>query len=177
MTRLVTAETSAVNPATLAAARALLVDAFEGEFSAEDWEHTVGGVHALLWEGRDLIGHASVVPRRLRCGRRALRAGYVESVGIRADRRRRGHGSALMDAVEHVLRREYDLGALGASDQGRTFYAARGWRLWRGPLSALTATGVQRLPAGHVSVYVFAHAVSLDVHGELMCEWREGALW
>ena len=38
-------------PATLEAARALLDDVFEGDMTDHDWEHALGGVHALAWEG------------------------------------------------------------------------------------------------------------------------------
>jgi aminoglycoside 2'-N-acetyltransferase I len=43
--------------------------------SDHDCEHALGGVHALVWEGNELVGHASVVQRRLIRGRRALRTG------------------------------------------------------------------------------------------------------
>ena len=42
----------------------------------EDWEHCLGGVHALVWDGTDLIGHASLIQRRLLHGGSALRAGW-----------------------------------------------------------------------------------------------------
>ena len=177
MTELVTAHTSALDPGTLEAARALLVNVFAGELTDHDWEHALGGVHALIWEGEDLIGHASVVQRRLLHGGRALRAGYLEGLGVRADRRELGHGARMMEALEQVVRRAYDLGALNASDQATTFYAARGWKLWRGPLSALTSAGVQRTATKSDTIYVFEHAVSLDLVGELTCDWRDGELW
>ena len=75
-------------------ARALLDEVFAGELTDDDWEHALGGVHALVWDGDELAGHASVVQRRLLHGGRALRAGYVEGVGVRARARRRGYGGA-----------------------------------------------------------------------------------
>jgi hypothetical protein len=45
------------------AVRALLDDVFGG-MSGQDWEHALGGVHAQVWEGAELIGHASVIQRR-----------------------------------------------------------------------------------------------------------------
>jgi aminoglycoside 2'-N-acetyltransferase I len=177
VTELRTGHTSALDAGTLAAARALLVDVFEGCCTDQDWEHALGGVHALVWDGAELIGHASVVQRRLLHGGRALRAGYVEGVGVRADRRGRGHGAQMMQALEGVVRSAYDLGALGASDAAATFYAARGWKLWRGPSSALTPTGIQRTPDEDGCIFVLEHAVALDVSGELTCDWREGDVW
>ena len=177
VTQLRVAHTADLDAATLQAARALLVEVFEGDLSDDDWEHALGGVHALLCDDGALIGHASVVQRRMLHGGRALRAGYVEGVGVRGDRRRRGHGGVLMEALERVVRGAYDLGALGASDAGAAFYAARGWRLWRGPTSALTPSGVRRTPEEDGSIYVLPQAIALDLDGELCCDWRDGEVW
>src|SRR5918992_3400417 len=100
-----TAHTADLDAATLERARALLYAAFDGDVSEHDWEHALGGVHALVWEGDELVGHGSVVQRRLLHGGRALRTGYVEGVGVRADRRGRGHGGALMGALERGIPR------------------------------------------------------------------------
>jgi aminoglycoside 2'-N-acetyltransferase I len=166
-----------LNAATLRAARTLLESVFEGDWSDHDWEHALGGVHALVWEDDELIGHASVVQRRLLHGGRALRAGYVEGVAVRADRRRRGHAALLMDELERVVRGAYDIGALSATDAAVPLYAGRGWQVWRGPLLALTPDGVVRTPADDGSVYVLPGDVDLDLGAELACDWRDGDLW
>ena len=171
------AHTADLEPAVLQAARALLDDAFDGDFSDHDWEHSLGGVHALVWDGPDLVGHAALVARRLLHGGRALRAGYVEGVAVSANQRRRGHASVLMQALEGIAHRAYDLGALSASSDGAALYVARGWELWRGPTSAMTPAGIQATPDGDGSVYVLPGAVPLDLAGELSCDWREGDLW
>ncbi|MDQ1741458.1 MAG: aminoglycoside 2-N-acetyltransferase [Pseudonocardiales bacterium] len=172
-----TAHTADLDSATLAAARALLYDVFEGDIDEHDWEHSLGGVHALAWDGDELIGHASVVQRRLLHGGRALRTGYVEGVGDRADRRRQGHAGAMMDALERVVRGAYELGALGATDEAAPFYASRGWKPWQGRLSALTPAGVTRTADEEGFVYVLPGAVALDLAGELTCDWRDGDVW
>ncbi|MBB6170363.1 aminoglycoside 2'-N-acetyltransferase I [Nocardiopsis mwathae] len=177
MTEVRTAHTADLGAAVLDAARALLVDVFEGELTEDDWEHSLGGIHALVWEGDDLIGHGSVVQRRLIHGGRALRTGYVEGVGVRADRRRHGHGGALMDALERVIRGAYDLGALGATDEGAEFYNGRGWQRWQGPTSALTPSGVTRTAAEDDCIYVLPVQVPLDFSGDLICDWRDGDVW
>jgi len=172
-----TAHTADLDAAVLTAARALLDDAFEGDMSDHDFEHALGGVHALAWEDGELIGHASVVQRRLLHGGRALRAGYVEGVGVRADRRRRGYAAAMMDALERVVRGAYDLGALGAADEAAAFYAGRGWQPWRGPTSALTPAGIRRTAQEDGGIYVLPAGVPLDLDGELTCDWRDGEVW
>jgi aminoglycoside 2'-N-acetyltransferase I len=176
MTEVRTAHTADLDVATLSAARALLYDVFD-DMTDQDWEHCLGGVHALVWEGAELIGHASVIQRRLLHGGHALRAGYVEGVGVREDRRGRGHGAAMMQALERVVRGAYDLGALGSTDEAIGFYAARGWQLWLGPSSALTPSGIERTEDADGAIYVLPVHVPLDLSGELTCDWREGDVW
>ncbi|MFD0891946.1 aminoglycoside 2'-N-acetyltransferase, partial [Streptosporangium algeriense] len=60
-----TAHTSELDTATLGTAKRLLVEVFDGDLSDDDWEHALGGVHALAWRGTELVGHASVVQRRM----------------------------------------------------------------------------------------------------------------
>jgi aminoglycoside 2'-N-acetyltransferase I len=137
----------------------------------------VGGVHALAYEDRELVGHGSVVQRQLLHGGRALRTGYVEGVAVREARRRRGHGAAVMAELERVARGAYELGALGATDEAAAFYANRGWQLWRGPTSALTPDGIRRTEGDDGSVYVLPVHVKLDLTRELTCDWRAGDVW
>jgi aminoglycoside 2'-N-acetyltransferase I len=172
-----TAHTADLPAATLDAARELLEAVFAGELTAEDWEHALGGVHALAWEDGELVGHASVVQRRLLYGGRALRTGYVEGVGVRADRRRRGHGAALLKALDRVIRGAYVLGALGATDEAASLYTSLGWRRWEGPTFALTPSGLLRTAEEDGSVYVLEVEGRLDVTRELACDWRDGDVW
>lgn len=177
MTKIRTAHTADLDTSTLDAARALLAEVFEGDVSEHDWEHGFGGMHALVWEGAHLVGHASVIQRRLLHGGRALRTGYVEAVGVRADRRRRGHGAAMMEALERVIRGAYELGALGATDERIPFYEGREWKRWRGPTSALTPAGISRTKEDDGAIFVFPLAVPLNLDGELVCDWRDGDVW
>ena len=176
MAELRTAHTSDLRPGELAAVRTLLESAFD-DLVDSDVEHCLGGVHALVEEDGALVAHGAVVMRRLLHGGRALRAGYVEGVAVRADRRGRGHGAAVMAALEPVVRRAYDLGALAATDEALGFYVHRGWQAWRGPLAALTTAGVRPTPEDAGGVLVLPGAVPLDLDGALTCDWREGEVW
>ena len=172
-----TIRTANLDAAHLEAMRVLLADVFRGDWTEDDWEHALGGVHAMIWEDQELVGHAAVVQRRLLYQGQALRTGYVEAVAVRADRRRRGYGAAMMEAIEAVIRGAYDLGALATSEEGSSFYAPRGWRRWRGPTSALTPAGIVRTPDDDDSIHVLPVDVELDLEDELTCDWREGAVW
>jgi aminoglycoside 2'-N-acetyltransferase I len=155
----------------------LLDEVFYPEMTDDDWDHCLGGQHALLWEGELLVAHAAVVPRRLMLGTRPLRAGYVEGVAVHADRRRRGYGAAVMAALEATIAREYDLGALGSTELGVGFYLARGWRVWQGPTWTRTPNGLRRTADEDGWIYVLEGAESLDSSETLTCEWRPGDVW
>jgi aminoglycoside 2'-N-acetyltransferase I len=177
MVKVRTAHTADLSPAELAAIRLLLDEAFAGEVTNDDYEHVLGGVHVLVWEDRELIGHGSVVMRRLLHDGRALRTGYVEGVAARSDRRRRGHGAAVMAALERVIRGAYELGALAASEQATDFYAARGWQRWAGTASVITPRGVERTPEDEGGIYVLPVTAQLSSSGDLACDWRDGDVW
>ncbi|MBV9722444.1 MAG: aminoglycoside 2'-N-acetyltransferase, partial [Mycobacterium sp.] len=43
----------------------MLSAAFAGEFTDADWDHALGGMHALIWHHGAIIAHGAVVQRRL----------------------------------------------------------------------------------------------------------------
>jgi aminoglycoside 2'-N-acetyltransferase I len=173
----VTVHTADLGADDVRAIRALLLDAFAGDIAESDVEHALGGMHALVREDGELVAHGSVVMRRVLHRGRALRCGYVEGVAVRADRRRRGHGSAVMAALERVIRGAYDLGALGASDAGAALYSSRGWLRWRGTTSVLAPDGIRRTPDDDGVVHVLPVAVELDLDSDIACDWRDGEVW
>lgn len=161
-------------------ARRMVIEAFGGseiDFTDADWEHALGGMHALITHHGALIGHAAVVQRRLLYRDTALRCGYVEGVAVREDWRGQGLAGALMDGVEQVLRGAYQVGALSASEAGRHLYTARGWLPWRGATSVLAPTGLQRTPDDDGSLFVWPVSVEFDVDDGIACDWRDGDVW
>jgi aminoglycoside 2'-N-acetyltransferase I len=171
------AHTADLGAGTLAAIRDLMDVVFPDDFEEHDWEHALGGMHALIAEDGVPVAHASLVMRRILHGGRALRAGYVEAVGVHPEHRRRGHGGAVMEPLERIARAAYDLGALGASDQAAPMYAGRGWRPWQGETYALTPSGVIRTEEEDDSVFVLPAGTPLDLTGSLTCDWRDGSVW
>jgi aminoglycoside 2'-N-acetyltransferase I len=171
-----TAHTADLDDGTRSAIRALMDGAF-GSVSDDTFENVLGGMHALVVEDGELVGHASVVQRRMLHAGQALRTGYIEGVAVREDRRRRGHGAAMMSVLERVVRSGYQLGALGASEDGARLYSSRGWQLWRGPSSALTPDGIRRTADKDGAIYVLPVSVPVDLTGELVCDWRPGSVW
>ena len=176
MIELRTVHTADLDPDARYAMRRLLDDVFDN-MTDDIFDNVLGGVHALVYDDAELIGHGSVVQRRLMHQGRALRTGYIEGVAVRADQQGRGHGDRIMGALEQVVRSAYQLGALGASDDGARLYAARGWQLWHGPSSALTPEGIRPTPDKDGRIYVLPVSADLDLSGALVCDWRPGGLW
>ena len=89
VTELRLAHTADLDASAIAAVRDLMNTVFDG-VSDDTFDNALGGMHALIVEDGGLIAHGSVVQRRMLHGGRALRAGYVEGVAVRADHRRQG---------------------------------------------------------------------------------------
>ncbi|MCV7037833.1 aminoglycoside 2'-N-acetyltransferase [Mycolicibacterium moriokaense] len=162
-------------------ARRMVIEAFGGEFTDTDWEHSLGGMHAMIFDHGALIAHAAVVQRRLLYRGVTLRCGYIEGVAVREDRRGQGLATAVMDAAEQVLRGAYQIGALSASPAGRRIYLGRGWLPWQGPTSVLAPAGVTRTPDDDNCLFVLPIALPdnapLDTTAEIICDWRDGDVW
>lgn len=155
----------------------MVVAAFAGDFTDSDWDHALGGMHALIWHHGAIIAHAAVVQRRVINRGHALRCGYVEAVAVRQDCRGRGLAHALLDGIEQVIRGAYHLGAVSSSAEGRGVYSARGWLPWTGPTAVLSPTGTTRTPEDDGTVFVLPVGVGLDTSTELTCDWRDGDVW
>jgi aminoglycoside 2'-N-acetyltransferase I len=175
--------TSDLDGETREGARRMVVEAFgvddggEANFTDVDWDHALGGMHALISHQGAVIAHGAVVQRTLVHGGHPLRCGYVEAVAVREDWRGKGLATAILDGVEQVIRGAYHLGALSASDAGRPVYTARGWLPWTGRTSVLAPDGVTATPDDDGGVYVLPVAAELDTTGLLTCDWRAGDAW
>jgi aminoglycoside 2'-N-acetyltransferase I len=174
------ASTSELRADEIASLRALLWEAFaddEDGFGEHDWTHALGGTHVLLEEGGLILSHAAVVGRDLEVAGRHLRTGYVEAVATRVGYQRRGLGSAVMRAVNEIVREEFELGTLGTGVFA--FYEPLGWEHWRGPTSVRAAGGVVRTPDEDGFILVLRTPATDDLNLDLpiSCEWRPGDVW
>ena len=161
----------------LAEIRRLLDAAFDDDFSDDDWEHALGGVHVVACADDAVVAHASVVPRVLEAAGTPLHTGYVEAVATAAPHRRAGLGSRVMVEIGAIIRTEYELGALGTGEYG--FYEALGWERWRGP--TLVRRGTTRVATawedGAIMVLRFGRSRDLDLDAPLSCDARSGDDW
>lgn len=161
----------------LSEVRRLVVQAFEGDFSPEDWEHTVGGWHVLVVDGDVALSHAAVVPRVLHVADRPVRAGYVEGVATAPGRQGEGLGSLAMAAVSELLRREFEMGAL--STGRHRFYARLGWERWQGPTFVRHGSDAVRTAEEDDGIMVlrFGPSKGIDLTAPLSCDGRHGDDW
>ena len=153
--------------------RTLLDLVYDGDFSPEDWDHALGGLHTLAWREGRLIGHAAVVQRAVLVGHEPYRAGYLEAMGVHPDWQRQGIGRELMQRVNEQIERGYDFGLLSPSDEGRPLYAAMGWVDWRGELRSFTPTGITVTPDEEIMAY----GAPSKVWQALTCDYRSGDVW
>jgi aminoglycoside 2'-N-acetyltransferase I len=154
--------------------RALLDEAFGGDFSDEDLSHSRGGTHLRMRHDGLLVAHAAVVPRRLRVGEAILRCGYVEAVAVRPSHQGLGLGRAVMKAVEEVLHRGFEVGALSTGSPG--FYERLGWRRWQGPTYVVDEAW-ERTPEEDGAVMVLEVATILDLTARIAVDRRAGDSW
>jgi aminoglycoside 2'-N-acetyltransferase I len=163
-----------------AAVRRLLDQAFGDRFD-DDWRHTVGGRHLLALEaGSDTpLAHAAVAARTLVAGGRSLRAGQVEKVATRPDRRRAGLATLVLRGAERLIAGHYQPGALSDGSAIPGFCERLGWRPWQGPTHVACPDGPRRTPDddGDVLVLPTAESGELDLAGPLVCDWRAGDVW
>ena len=161
----------------LAQIRVLLADAFEGDFSDEDWEHTLGRTHVVVFERGDLAAHASVVPRTLEVADRPFRAGYVEGVGAIPAGQGRGFGTLAMKRLSEEVCGRFELGAL--STDRHSFYERRGWERWLGPTFVRSGPETIRTKDEDDGVMVlrFGPSEDVDLTASLTCEARPGDDW
>jgi aminoglycoside 2'-N-acetyltransferase I len=169
--------TDEVPSRTLGEIRRLMDEAFEGDFGDDDWDHTLGGWHAVVSDGGVVVAHAAVVARTLHVGDRAFRTGYVEGVATSPGRQRAGLGSLAMAAVDEIIRRDFELGGLGTGEWA--FYEQLGWERWQGETFVRTGGGLVRTEDDDDGVMVlrFGPSIGIDLAAPIACEARPGDDW
>lgn len=111
--------------------RGLLWASFPDDFTEDDWQHGLGGLHVVAFDGGRPVGHASVVSRRLYIGDQRFDGGYLEAVAVDAANRGRGIGASVVRTAGELIGHRYPIAALSTSEHG--FYERLGWERWQGP--------------------------------------------
>ena len=175
--RVQTFTTSQAPPRLLNHVRRLVEDAFAGEFSDDDWKHTLEGWHVVVVESGTPLAHAAVVGRCLEVDGRPFHTGYVEGVATAPAKHGQGFGSLAMSELMQLLRAEFEFGALSTGRHG--FYERLGWERWRGP--TFVRHGPELVRTGDeddgVMVLRFDRSLAVDLSGSISCEARTGDDW
>lgn len=169
--------TEALSAPRLRELRAWLISAFDGDFSDEDWRHTLGGVHVLIEDGHGIVSHGAIVPRSIACDGQVLRAGYVEAVATRADRRRQRQAGSVLEKLGEFLGRDYDIGVLSTSLP--RVYTTFGWQCWRGRSFVQMPHARTRTPDDDRGIMVLRtpRTPCIDLAGDITADWRSGDVW
>jgi aminoglycoside 2'-N-acetyltransferase I len=149
-----------------------------GDFSADDVNHALGGVHWMADSRGRVVGHASVVPRWFEIGGRRTLVGYVEAVATHPTWQRRGVASRLLAQANAHIRAGFDLGAL--STDVAAVYRSNGWEHWCGPTYVAKVTGLERTEDEDGGIMILRTPrtpADLDVYGPIACDWRAGDVW
>jgi aminoglycoside 2'-N-acetyltransferase I len=82
-----------------------------------------------------------------------------------------------MERIGDVIRGAYELGGLAAGEPAATLYRSLGWRAWEGETWALGPNGLTRTPEDDGGIYVLPVSATLDLAGDIACDWRAGEVW
>lgn len=127
-----------LSTAVRAQLRSLLREAFPDDFTEDDWQHGLGGVHLVAFDGERPVGHASVVTRTLYVGEQRYIGGYLEAVAVDAMFRGRGIGASVVRLAGEIIAHRYPLAALSTSEHD--FYERLRWERWQGPAYVVADT-------------------------------------
>lgn len=169
--------TDAATGEVLRQIRELLDHAFAGDFTADDWAHTLGGWHVVIAEDQAIVAHAAVVTRILEVEDRHFLAGYVEGVATNPARQRRGLGSIVIRQVSQLLHAHFELGAL--STGRHAFFERLGWERWLGPTFVRRRGELVRTEEEDQGVMVlrFGPSKKVALDGSICCDDRPGDAW
>ncbi|NCX01241.1 MAG: GNAT family N-acetyltransferase [Actinobacteria bacterium] len=103
----------------------LLVDAFEGEFSEDDWQNSFGGLRLIGSINEEIVAHGAVVPRMIRIDDFEISVGYVEAIAVDPEYWRQGIGTALMKEITSICLKSYQVSMLSTGE--KEFYRRLGW--------------------------------------------------
>ncbi|MEY3606931.1 MAG: hypothetical protein RL289_1111 [Actinomycetota bacterium] len=151
----------------------LLHLAYEGDFSTEDFDHCLGGMHFLAEADSRLVGHGSVVHRKLWINGNLYSCGYLEAMGTHPELQRQGIGSQLLRSINDYIRGNFELGALSTDEFN--FYGAQGWQRWEGPSFVLVDGELQRSADEDESIMVLNYDGPRDL--SIAVEDRAGDPW
>ena len=156
--------------------RDLLNDAFEGDFSEEDWQHTYGGIRFMGYLNDELIGHGAVVSRNMNVDDKKINVGYVEAIAIVSAHCRKGFGSRLMEEITAYCQSKFSLSMLSTGE--KAFYRRHGWLDFEGEsYISLNQVEMRSKEEDEGLMYLFGMNEIAGMPKKIVCESRSGDAW
>lgn len=154
----------------------LLIEAFEQDFSAEDWQHTFGGTRVIGLIENKVVAHAAIVPRRIWLDDIEHQVGYLEGVAVLPQFQRRGVGSALLDYLSEFASKNYQWSMLSSGE--KYFYRKHGWQDFLGQSFVLIADKEIATPTEDEGLmYLAMGKHQRPSPKRAVCEQRSGDYW
>ncbi|ELX8379005.1 aminoglycoside N-acetyltransferase AAC(2')-Ia [Providencia vermicola] len=155
----------------------LLVEGFEGDFTHDDFAHTLGGMHVVAFDQQKMVGHVAIIQRHMAINEAPISVGYVEAMVVLHDYRRQGIGRQLMLQTNKIIGSCYPLGLLSASEEGEKLYHSVGWRVWKGKLFELKQGHYIRSIEEEGGLMGWKADGEIDLSASLYCDFRGGDQW
>jgi len=154
----------------------LLDDAYEGDFSEQDWLHTFGGDRFLGVIDNEVVAHAAVVPREILINEMPTTVGYLEGVAVSSTHQGQGIGSHLLQKISEFCESKYVLSMLSTDEFD--FYGKFGWQRFKG-ISGVIENGFISLTPDEDDglMYLAGHSTNSIEILTAYCDWREGDYW
>lgn len=160
----------------LGAIKNLLSDAYEDDFSEEDWLHTFGGVRFLGTINREIVAHGSVVPRKISINDELIAVGYLEGIAVSSNHQGQGVGRQLLSSISDFCLSEYQISMLSTDEFD--FYGNFGWKQFKGKSGVLLGTEVILTPDEDEGLmYLIGKTGSSQEILTAYCDSREGDHW
>ena len=160
----------------LAVIKEVLLDAYEGDFSEQDWQHTFGGARFVGTIDDQIVAHAAVVPRAVLINDLPMTIGYLEGVAVSSKFQGQRLGSQLLQYVSDFCRSNYEISMLSTDEFD--FYGKFGWQRFKGTSGVIQNSVMSLTPEEDDGLMYLAgnSAESIEI-STAYCDWREGDCW
>lgn len=158
------------------AIKLMLNEAYEDDFSEEDWVHTFGGARFLGMISGEIVAHGAIVPRKISINHELVVVGYLEGVAVSSNHQRQGVGRQLLSSITDFCRSEYQISMLSTDEFD--FYGSLGWKRFTG-MSGVLIDGVAILTPDEDEglMYLIGKSGFTQEISSAYCDPREGDHW
>lgn len=153
----------------------LVMDAFEQDFSVEDWQHTFGGTRFLGKLHDTLIAHAAVVPRLMHINGEEHEVGYIEGMCVVPAFQKHGYGRLLLQAVSTYCLSHYKISMLSTDE--KPFYRQCGWIDFQGKSYVRHGKTLSRSADEDCGLMLLSACINDVIAADIACEYRMGDAW